>query len=526
MTNPILDVNNFGRSTGEVQAALEEIRQRDVLGRIWGGDHTVWKPDPTEISNRLGWLTVADQMGEQAAALEEFANEVRTSGYNHAVLLGMGGSSLGPEVLGRTLVGVNQGFPRLIVLDSTVPDRVSTVSRGIDPAKTMFLVSSKSGGTVETLSFYRYFRNLVDELLGRREAGRNFVAITDSGTPLESLALEEEFRKVYANPADIGGRYSVLSYFGLLPAALIGMSVTRLLDRAVSTAAGCSSGVPVEENPGAQLGAAMAGFARAGRDKLTLVASKSVDAFGLWVEQLIAESLGKEGKGVIPVTGEPLAPAEQYGQDRWFVYLRAGWDDNDRTDRKMAKIRSAGYPAAGYPVLELRLSDHYDLGSEFFRWQFATAVAGSLLGVNPFDQPDVQGSKDNTDRVLDSYRREGALPVLAESGSAPELINGAQPSDYLAIMAFIEQTDETDLLLGKLRSKVLEQNGIATTLGYGPRFLHSTGQLHKGGPSSGLHLQLTQSTSDDGGSDLEIPGAGLHLSDIVPSPGARETWTP
>ena len=506
MTNPKLDANNFGRSTGEVQAALGEIRRRDVLDRIWRGDHTVWKPDSTEISNRLGWLTVADQMGEQAAALEQFASEVRTSGYTHVVLLGMGGSSLGPEVLGRTLMGANKGFPRLIVLDSTVPDRVSTVSRGIDPAKTMFLVSSKSGGTVETLSFYRYFRNLVDELLGRREAGQNFVAITDSGTPLESLALKEEFRKVYANPADIGGRYSVLSYFGLLPAALTGMSVTRLLDRAISMAAGCSSGVLVEENPGAQLGAAIAGFARAGRDKLTLVASKSVDAFGLWVEQLIAESLGKEGKGVIPVTGEPLAPAEQYGQDRWFVYLRAGWDDNDRTDRKMAKIRWAGNPAAGYPVLELRLNDHYDLGAEFFRWQFATAVAGSLLGVNPFDQPDVQGSKDNTDRVLDSYRREGSLPGLAESGSAPELINGAQPSDYLAIMAFIEQTDETDLLLGKLRSRVLERYGIATTLGYGPRFLHSTGQLHKGGPSSGLHLQLTQSTSDDGRADLEIPG--------------------
>ena len=502
MTNPILDVNDFGWSTGEVQAALEEIRRRDVPGRMWSGDHTVWKPDPTEISNRLGWLTVADKMGDQAAGLEEFANEVRTSGYTHVVLLGMGGSSLGPEVLGRTLLGVNQGFPRLILLDSTVPDRVSTVSREIDPAKTLFLVSSKSGGTVETLSFYRYFRNLVDELLGRREAGRNFVAITDSGTPLESLALEEGFRKVYANPADIGGRYSVLSYFGLLPAALTGMSITRLLDRAVSTAAECSSGIPVEKNPGALLGAAMAGFARAGRDKLTLVASESVDAFGLWVEQLIAESLGKEGKGVIPVTGEPLAPAEQYGQDRWFVYLRAGWDDTDRTDREMSKIQSAGYP-----VLELRLTDHYDLGSEFFRWQFATAVAGSLLGVNPFDQPDVQGSKDNTDRVLDSYRREGALPVLAESGSAAELINGAQPSDYLAIMAFIEQTDETDLLLGQIRSRVLERHGIATTLGYGPRFLHSTGQLHKGGPSSGLHLQLTQSTSGDGGADLEIPGA-------------------
>ena len=456
-----------------------------------------------EIFDRLGWLTVAGQMREQAAALEEFAGEVRRSGFNHVVLLGMGGSSLGPEVLGRTLLGVTKGFPRLIVLDSTVPDRVSTVSRAIDAAKTLFLVSSKSGGTVETLSFYRYFRNQVDELLGRREAGRNFVAITDSGTPLENLALEEGFRKVYANPADIGGRYSVLSNFGLLPAALLGMSITRLLERGISTAAECAAAVPVEENPGALLGAAMAGFAQTGRDKLTLVASKSIDAFGLWVEQLIAESLGKEGKGVIPVTGEPLAQTEHYARDRWFVYLRAGWDDTDRTDWQMSKIRSAGYP-----TLELRLSDHYDLGSEFFRWQFATAVAGALLGVNPFDQPDVQGSKDNTDRVLDSYRREGALPALVESGPASELIKGAQPSDYLAIMAFIEQTDETDLLLGKLRSKVLERHGIATTLGYGPRFLHSTGQLHKGGPSSGLHLQLTQSTSHDGCADPEIPGAG------------------
>ena len=262
MTNRILDVNDFGRSAGEVQAALEEIRRRDVLGRIWRGDHTVWKPDPTEISNRLGWLTVADQMGEKAASLEEFAKEVRSSGYNHVVLLGMGGSSLGPEVLGSTLAGVNEGFPRLIVLDSTVPDRVSTVSREIDPAKTLFLVSSKSGGTVETLSFYRYFRNLVEELLGHREAGRNFVAITDSGTPLETLALGEEFRKVYLNPAEVGGRYSVLSYFGLLPAALIGMSITRLLERAVSTAAECSLGVPADENPGALLGAAMAGLTR------------------------------------------------------------------------------------------------------------------------------------------------------------------------------------------------------------------------------------------------------------------------
>ena len=503
MTDPILNVNDFSQPTGDVAAALDEIRLRDVVGRLWRGDHTLWKPGPTEISDRLGWLTVAGQMEEQAAGLERFASEVRSSGYNHVVLLGMGGSSLGPEVFARTFNGASGGFPRLIVLDSTAAERVSTVAREIDPAKTLFLVSSKSGGTVETLSFYRYFRNLVDESLGRTQSGRNFLAITDSGTSLEGLALEENFRRVFANPADIGGRYSVLSYFGLVPAALIGISIPGLLERAVSMADQCSVGVPVGENPGSLLGAAMAGFARAGRDKLTLVASGSIDGFGLWAEQLIAESLGKEGRGIIPVSGEPLAPPEWYGSDRWFVYLRAEGDDCERTGLEMAEIKSAGYP-----VLELRLSDHYDLGAEFFRWQFATAVAGALLGVNPFDQPDVQGSKDNTDRVLDSYRREGALPALVEFGSAPGLIGGARPGDYLAIMAFIEQTAETDVLLERLRSRVVKQKGTATTLGYGPRFLHSTGQLHKGGPSCGLYLQLTQSTSGEIGSDLEIPGSG------------------
>ena len=503
MTDPILNVNDFSQPTGDVAAALDEIRLRDVVGRLWRGDHTLWKPGPTEISDRLGWLTVAGQMEEQAAGLERFASEVRSSGYNHVVLLGMGGSSLGPEVFARTFNGAAGGFPRLIVLDSTTPERVSTVAREIDPAKTLFLVSSKSGGTVETLSFYRYFRNLVDESLGRPQSGRNFLAITDSGTALDGLGQEENFRRVFANPADIGGRYSVLSYFGLAPAALIGMSIPRLLERAVSMAYQCSAGVPAEENPGSLLGAAMAGFARAGRDKLTLVASGSIDGFGLWAEQLIAESLGKEGKGIVPVSGEPLAPPERYGNDRWFVYLRAEDDDCERTGLKMAEIKSAGYP-----VLELRLSDHYDLGAEFFRWQFATAVAGALLGVNPFDQPDVQGSKDNTDRVLDSYQREEVLPALVEFGSARELIGGARPGDYLAIMAFIEQTAETDVLLERLRSRVVKQKGTATTLGYGPRFLHSTGQLHKGGPSSGLYLQLTQSTSGEVGSDLEIPGSG------------------
>ena len=481
----------------EVKSALGEVEQRDVVRRMWRKDHTLWKPDPTEITNRLGWLNVSEQMCEQAPMLEAFGNEVKDAGYQHVVLLGMGGSSLGPEVLGQSFPSSNNGFPKLIVLDSTVPARIRTVTAEIDPVRTLFLVSSKSGGTVETLSFYRYFRELVDQILGPEAAGPNFVAITDPGTSLETLGRADGFRRVFLNPEELGGRYSVLSYFGLVPAALIGLDIAKLRDRAECMGAGCPSCVPPGDNPGAWLGAAMGGFTRGGRDKLTLVTSPSIASFGLWVEQLIAESLGKEGKGIIPVAGEPLAPPGQYGRDRWFVYLRVQDDDNGPADDALAEIETAGYP-----VVQIPLRDIYDLGAEFFRWEFATALAGAILGVNPFDQPDVQGSKDSTGRVLDTYRREGQLPELGEDGSLPELLAQAQPGDYLSIMAYLEQTSQTDALLSRLRAKVTKGYGIATTLGYGPRFLHSTGQLHKGGPATGLYLQITSSP----GQDLEIPG--------------------
>ena len=486
----------------EVRSALDEVEQRDMVRRMWRKDHTLWKRDPAEISDRLGWLTVSEHMCEQAPMLEAFAREIKDAGYKHVVLLGMGGSSLGPEVLGQSFqnqsVGRGEsGFPPLIILDSTVPARVRTVAAEIDPAKTLFLVSSKSGGTVEPLSFYRYFRGLADQALGHDAAGRNFVAITDAGTSLEALGKKEGFRRAFLNPSDLGGRYSVLSYFGLVPAALIGIDISKLLDRADCLSAGCPSCVPTGQNPGAWLGAAMGAFAQTGRDKLTLVTSPSIASFGLWVEQLIAESLGKEGKGLIPVAGEPLVQPDQYGQDRWFVYLRSQDDDNEPSDDAISKIQ-----AAGNPVVRLDLRDPYDLGAEFFRWEFATAVAGALLGVNPFDQPDVQGSKDNTDQVLDVYRREGRLPDTAEDGALSGLMALAQPGDYLCIMSYIEQTRDSDALLSRLRRRVLEQKGIATTLGYGPRFLHSTGQLHKGGPPSGLYLQFTSGE----GPDMEIPG--------------------
>ena len=483
----------------EVRSALDEIEGRHVVRRMWRKDHTLWAPEPTEITDRLDWLHVTEQMCEQAPRLEAFAQEVKDAGYRHVVVLGMGGSSLGPEVLGQSFEGGVQGFPRLIVLDSTVPARIRAVAGEIDPARTIFLVSSKSGGTVETLSFYRYFRELVDRSLGQEAAGRNFVAITDAGTSLEALGRAEGFRRVFLNPSGLGGRYSVLSYFGLVPAALSGIDVAKLLDRAECLGAGCPSCVPTGDNPGAWLGAAMGAFAQRGRDKLTLVTSPSIKSFGLWVEQLIAESLGKQGKGIIPVAGEPMAPPGQYGDDRWFVYLRVQGDHNGPTDDALA-----GIEAAGFPVVRLQLQDLYDLGAEFFRWEFATALAGAVLGINPFDQPDVQGSKDNTDQVLDTYRRDGRLPDAMEDGSLPDLLALARPGGYLAFMAYIEQTGASDDLLSRLRAKVVERTGMATTLGYGPRFLHSTGQLHKGGPATGLYLQFTSSQGPD--LDLEIPG--------------------
>ena len=479
-----------------LEATLADLRQRDVVRRIWDKDHTVWKPDPTEIADRLGWLTVSDMMREQVPALLAFAKEVRDSGFRHVVLLGMGGSSLGPEGIGRTF-GSSPGYPELIVLDSTVPAWVQTVGEAIEPARTLFVVSSKSGTTTEPLSFYSHFSRLADEASAQVGTGRNFIAITDPGTPLERLALEEGFRRVFANPSDIGGRYSVLSYFGLVPAALIGVDITTLLDRGKWMREGCASSVAADDNPGVWLGAVMGTLAQDGRDKLTLVTSPSIVGLGLWVEQLIAESLGKEGKVLIPVVGEPLVAPGHYGDDRLFVYLRMQGDNNAANDAAMELIESSGQPS-----VRLELRDGYDLGAEFFRWEFATAVAGSLLGINPFDQPNVQGAKDMTDSVLQGYQRSGRLPKAEAGDSLKGLLSESRPGDYLAIMPYLRQTREVDEALADLRRRTMERYYIATTLGYGPRFLHSTGQLHKGGPGTGLFLQITA----DHEQDLPIPG--------------------
>ncbi len=468
-----------------VAETLNDFKQKDIVTRLWRKDHTVWKPEPKEIVNRLGWLDLPETMPEKVPALQSFAEEVRDAGFKHVVLLGMGGASLGAEVLYDTLDKA-EGYPDFRVLDSTVPGWVAEVTEAIDPAHTIFLVSSKSGGTIETSTFYKYFRGLVEQSLGRERAGQNFVAITDAGSSLARLAEETGFRRAFLNPEDVGGRYSVLSYFGLVPAALAGVDIISIIKRAESMKRQCDADVPPEGNPGAWLGALMSTCARQGRDKLTLVTSPSISSFGLWLEQLIAESTGKEGTGIIPVMCEPLLAAEHYGDDRIFVYLRLKDDDNGDTDRAIERLTTSGLP-----VVNLELKDRFDIGAEFFRWEFATAISGAVLGINPFDQPNVQAAKDATGRVLQEFQDTERLPSLEISDSIAELLAEGGQGDYLAIMAYTKRLPELEKACAELRRKVMMKQRIATTANYGPRLLHSTGQLHKGGPNKGLFLQVT-----------------------------------
>ena len=521
---------NLGDSRSTVEAALQELEREHVVKRIWDVEAALWKPDEAHqkiIDNSLGWLKVARMMSERTRELESFASEVRDTGFKHLVLLGMGGSSLCPEVLRRTF-GRREGFPELLVLDTTDPDTISSFEQRIDLEHTLFIVSSKSGTTIEPLSFYKYFLHRVGELKGAR-AGENFVAITDPGTLMERMATEAKFRRIFLNPSNIGGRYSALSYFGMVPAVLMGLDVSELLRRALTAVEACSASVPATSNEGARLGSVIGALARVGRDKLTLVTDETISSLGLWVEQLIAESTGKEGKGIVPVAGEPTGSAENYGADRVFVVIHTG-EIEQELGRKLSALESAGHP-----VIYRRLADPYDLGAEFFVWEMAAAVAGYLLSINPFDQPNVQESKDNTNRLLEEFKKTGALPgqsalvtegewkiygtaaahtekqAPAPSSSASpatlsvavkEFIGRAVSGDYIALLAYIEETDAHDALLEAIRVHLRDTLKVATTTGYGPRFLHSTGQLHKGGPASGIFIQLT----DDDQRDLPIPG--------------------
>ena len=490
---------SIGGYLGDVEATLAKLEQDKAVARIWHKDYTVWKPDPAEISNRLGWLTVTDLMHEQVPSLETLGREVREAGFTQVLLLGMGGSSLGPEVISQTF-GSTRGYPRLVVLEAgacITPAQIDETVQAIEPLDTLLVISSKSGTTIEPLSIFDYFTSLIESAVGEGKLGENIVTITDPGTPLARLVEERGLGHLFLNPPDIGGRYSVLSNFGMVPAAAIGLDVGKFLDRAERMREGSASCVPAHENDAAWLGACIGKLALQGRDKLTLVTSPGISGFGLWVEQLLAESTGKEGKGIIPVVGEPLLEPTCYGDDRLFVYLRLQSDDNAETDRAIEQIRSAGQP-----VVTLEMQDRYDLGAEFFCWEFATAVAGAVLGIHPFNQPDVQRAKDATERVLQEYLTSGQLPKLETTGELKDLLAEAEPGSYLAIMAYICQSPEMDQAFTELRRKVVEKHGIATTLGYGPRFLHSTGQLHKGGPNKGLFLQITT----DHQSDVSIPG--------------------
>ncbi len=488
--------------------------------RLWEADASLWKADDEEhqrvVRASLGWLSVFEGVRDQVAGLTEFVDEVREEGYRSAVLLGMGGSSLAPEVM-REVLGVREGFLDLHVLDSTDPAAVLAVEAAVDLETTLFIVSSKSGGTTETASFHAYFYERLTELDGEH-AGHHFVAVTDEGTSLQQEALDQGFRAVFMNPSDIGGRFSALSFFGLVPAALMGVDLERLLDGVRATAVECGPDLPASENPALRLGAMLGEAALAGRDKLTLVAEPWLRPLGAWIEQLVAESTGKEGTGILPVDLEAVGDADVYGDDRVFVAVG------------LASVAATGHAGqlmdlakAGHPVTGRELDDVYGLGGEYLRWEIAVATAGRVLGIDPFDQPNVQESKDNTRRLLAGYIASGELlEDLPEGGrrlaytvddpdlpaALAEFLGQARPGDYVALQAYVAPGQPVWDHLQALRLQVRDRLRLATTLGYGPRFLHSTGQLHKGGPNTGLFLQLVGQDRVD----VDVPGQPYSFS--------------
>ena len=471
-----------------IAAKVKEAAQADVGRRIWRKDPTLWGDASTpELADRLGWLTVTDSMREHLDDLLAFAVEVRDEGFADVVVLGMGGSSLAPEVI-RQSFGEQEGWPRLHVLDSTDAGAIRAVQTGVDLERTLFLVSTKSGGTIETLSLFRHF-------WAARPDGRQFVAITDGGSGLEALAREHDFRRVFLNDPEIGGRYSALSYFGLVPAALMGADVTGLLDRAGVGEQSCMTFDSANVNSGLWLGLAWGELAAAGHDKLTYVIDPPLRSFGLWVEQLIAESTGKHGKGILPVADEPLGTPEAYGADRTILHLRHEDAPEEGHGDGVDALR-----AADHPVIIRGIDGPTDLGRIFFVAEFAVAVAGWVLGINPFDQPNVQEAKDSTSRVLEAGTAD---QPDADDDALRKLLKGLGDPGYLAILGYVAPSAEFDAAVAELRAAVRDATKSTTTFGYGPRYLHSTGQLHKGGAETGSFLALLH----DSEPDIPIPGA-------------------
>ena len=506
---------DLGSAAEAVERRLETWTVDRVVERLWAKDHTLWSPTPLpELTDRLGWLALPGSMTASVPEILDFAAAESARGTDHVVLLGMGGSSLAPAVF-QALRKPRSGLPELQVLDSTHPGAVRALEGAIDPANTVFVVSSKSGTTTETRSFYDYFR---DRFAGSDETRpARFAVVTDPGTPLQRLAEEHGLQVFQADP-EVGGRYSALSHFGLVPAALIGVDIVRTLEGAARMAALCRQ-APAE-NPGARLGAAIGVLAKAGRDKVTFVTSDGLSRFADWAEQLIAESTGKNGVGVVPVTGEELVGPDSYGTDRLFVVLRQSGNPVDAD----ADARIAALAKAGHPVIEIDVASPDDLGAEFFRWEFAVALAGAVLGINPFDQPDVQLAKDLASEAMSRPQERSPAepaselqPIAVEDHAALERELGAWmrlagPGAYASLQAYLAPTPEAEALVREARSLIHRVTRMATTAGYGPRFLHSTGQLHKGGPNTGLFLQLV---SDACPADVSIPGADYSFGRLI-----------
>lgn len=508
---------NLGDYEAAIQERIASLEQARFSARLWRKDPSLWKTEPENeavICNALGWLHLPERMEEQLDILSDFVAEVRAAGLRHVVHMGMGGSSLAPLVFQRTFVAPRDALP-LTVLDTNDPVTILKIEREVPIADTLFVVASKSGTTPEPIAFNDYFYAKVKALKGDR-AGENFVAITDPGTPLTDLAQERGFRRVFLNFPDIGGRYSAVSYFGLVPAALMGVNIAELLVRALRMMHACVSCAPVQDNPGVVLGAVMGELACRGCDKVTFLTPEPIATLGMWLEQLLAESTGKEGTGILPVASEPLGDPSAYGKDRFFVHIRLRDNFDDPFRRRVEALREASQP-----VVTIQMDDRLDLGQEFFRWELATATAGAILKINAFDQPNVQESKDNTNRLLEELRRTGKLPdhpptlsagplrfyVAEQAEDAKDLLRAffaqARPGDYIALQAYLTETPDTEQALQAIRRRLRDSLHLATTLGYGPRFLHSTGQFHKGGPNTGLFLQLTA----DDVEDAPIPGA-------------------
>lgn len=513
MTGQVLNIGDY---VNAVKERIRSLEGEQVNLRLWRKDPSLWKADPENqkiIRNALGWLNVAQKMEENLDDLRQWTAEFRAAGFRHVVHMGMGGSSLAPLTFQRLFSQVPGALP-LTVLDTTDPATILKIERGVPIGETLFINASKSGTTAEPLAFGEYFYAKVRALKGNR-AGENFVAITDPGTPLVKLAKERGFRRIVPGCEDIGGRYSALSPFGLVPVAMMGINIGELLARALRMVRACGPAVAMMENPGFVLGAVLGELALRGRDKLTLCLPESLSHLGLWLEQLLAESTGKEGKGILPVAGEPLGFPSIYGEDRLFIHIRLLEAIDEPLENFIRELKQAGQP-----VVTIHLENPLDLVQEFFRWEVATAVAGAILKINPFDQPNVQESKDNTNRLLALVRRDGKLPEVAaalkegplsfytleKARNAPDLLktflSQARPGDFFALQAYLPEEPPITQALQNLRKPLRDRLGLATTSGYGPRFLHSTGQFHKGGPNTGLFLQLMA----DDAEDAPIPG--------------------